>query len=429
MAVSQLRQILNYIQRFRNRTVVLNIDSAVVIHENFANLLLDISVLRSMAIDVVVVHGASCEIARLAPTMGVCPSSLDGMGQTDLPTLELSILAATRVTHQFLQGFSSADTRAAVSNAIVAHPFGIIGGTDQLWTGRVERVDTVFIRQLLEQDIVPVIPPLGFDGDGRTFRVNSDGVAMEVAIALQAAKLIFVGTESGVPGPDGLAAQMPVAVAEEWLRKSKSTQASPALLSKIRHGVEACKKGVPRVHIINGCQDEALLTEIFSERGSGSMIHANEYQSIRKAMKKDLRTIWNLVKESARNEELIQRQRQEVERLIPHLHVFEIDRHVVGCVALLPFDDRPEEAELACLVVDDRYENQGIGTALTRFVEKKAAHEGIQRLFALSTQAFNFFTQKAGFQEGSIELLPPSRRERYANSKRNSRILYKDLKA
>ena len=192
MKVSDLRGILTYIPGFREKTFVIALDGTIIADDNFPNLLLDLAVLRSLSIRLVIVHGAAHQIQELAEQTGVTISNADGTGITDAETLKLALTAANRITHEVLEGLASNDLRAAYTNAVIAHPYGIVGGVDRLFTGRVERVDTEFLNQLLDKGVIPVIAPLGFDGDGRTFRVNSDGVALEVAEALKAAKLIFV---------------------------------------------------------------------------------------------------------------------------------------------------------------------------------------------------------------------------------------------
>src|SRR5207249_3830295 len=132
----------------------------------------------------------------------------DGTGITDQPTLNIAITAANRVTHEILEGLSANDLRAVYPNAVVAHPKGILGGVDHLFTGRVERVDGLLLQTLLEHDILPVIPPIGCDGSGNSYRLNSDSVAVEVAKALRAVKLIFLSTDRGVRGPKGVVRQM-----------------------------------------------------------------------------------------------------------------------------------------------------------------------------------------------------------------------------
>ena len=190
--LTDLRGILQYVPQFREKTFIIAVDGVIVTDENFANILLDVAVLRSLNIRVVLVHGAAAQIKALAEKQGVQPSNLDGTGVTDAPTLQLAMDAANRLTHEILQGLSANDLRAACTNAIVAHPLGIIQGVDHLFTGKVQRVDTELLQTLLNRGIVPVLPPLGFDGDGKTYRVNSDSIALAVAEALKASKLIFI---------------------------------------------------------------------------------------------------------------------------------------------------------------------------------------------------------------------------------------------
>ena len=196
--LTDLREILRYVPQFRDRVFVIALDGAVVEDENFANLLLDIALLRSLRIGVALVHGAGHQVRRLAELTGRTPSNLDGTGVTDAVTLELALTAANRVSHEILEGLSQTDLRGACGNALVAHPAGILAGVDHQFTGRVERVDTGLLQALLERDIVPVVPPLGFDGEGHTYRLNSDAVAVEVALALRAVKLIYLGPHAGV---------------------------------------------------------------------------------------------------------------------------------------------------------------------------------------------------------------------------------------
>ncbi len=425
MKATDLRGILGYIARFRDRVFVLNIDSAVLVADNFRNLLLDISVLRSLNIKVVIVHGASRRIETLSEDLRVPATDLDGMGVTDTPTLELAVLAANRFAHDILEGLAETDVRAAVTNAIVAHPAGIRGGRDHERTGKVERVDTSFLSALLQEGIVPIIPPLGFDGNGQTFRVNSDQAARAVAESLKAAKLMFVGTSNGVPDGGKLSAQFSVAEAETYLR-SHGAELGAVMRSKLEHGVRACKNGVQRAHMIDGLQDEALLGEVFSNEGVGTMIYANEYQAIRAARKRDVGAIVSLIRDAVAAEELAPRTRREVTDALSNFYVFEIDRNVVGCVGLRLYAAE-EAAELQCLFVSEAHANQGIGRKLMLFACERARDLGCKRLFALSTQAFNYFQQKGGFKEGAVSTLPPERQKAYEAAGRKSRVLIREL--
>src|SRR5262249_19177793 len=157
--------------------------------------------------------------------------------------------AANRVTHEILEGLSANDLRGAYSNALVAHPAGILQGVDHLWTGRVERVDSALLQALLEHDVVPVVPPLGCDGESRTYRLNSDAVAVEVARSLHAVKLIYLTITPGISCGPELLRQLTVEEAETILKKQRS-QVSPFSVSKLEQAVRAARGGVPRVHII-----------------------------------------------------------------------------------------------------------------------------------------------------------------------------------
>jgi amino-acid N-acetyltransferase len=422
---TDLRGILQYIPRFREKTFIIAVDGAIVTDENFANILLDVAVLRSLNIRVVLVHGAAAQIKVLAAEQKVTPSNLDGAGITDADTLKLALTAANRLTHEILEGLSANDLRAVSSNAIIAHPMGIIQGVDHLLTGKVERVDVELLQTLLTQGIIPVVPPLGFDGDGKTYRVNSDGVALAVAEALKATKLIFITTQDGLTCQGQLIRQMIVADLEAVIA-GKKCDFTPETLSKAQHAAAACRASVPRVHIINGKVDEGLLAEVFSNEGIGTLIYANEYQQVRRALKKDVRHILMLTKTSVETQELVKRTKPMIEKTIGDYFIFEIDKNPVACVALHVYPEQ-KKGELACLYVSKSHENQGIGRKLIQFVESKAREAGLEDLLTLSTQAFTYFQSKGGFTEGTPDDLPPVRREKYEASGRNSKVLVKKL--
>ncbi len=426
MKLTDLRGILQYIPQFREKTFIIGVDGAIVTDENFANILLDVAVLRSLSIRVVLVHGASAQIKALAETQNVKASNLDGAGITDAETLKLALTAANRLTHEILEGLSANDLRAACTNAIIAHPLGILQGVDHLFTGKVERVDTELLQTLLNQGIIPVVPPLGFDGDGKTYRVNSDSVAVAVAEALKATKLIYITAHDGLKFNGQIIRQMIVAELQKLLQQNTAGFAGETL-SKAQHAVPACLGGVQRVHIINGRVDEGLLAEVFSNEGIGTLIYANEYQQIRPAKKKDVRAIQLLTKKAVESDELVRRTRLVIEKSLADYYIFEIDKNPVACVALHVYPEQ-SKGELACLYVNPSHENQGIGRKLIQFTESKARELNLNELLTLSTQAFTYFQSKGGFAEGTPDDLPPARREKYDQSGRNSKVLVKKLK-
>ena len=427
MNVSDLREILQYVPRFRERIFVVAVDGTVAASENFPNILLDLAVLRSLSVRVVLVHGASHQIAELARKRKVTVTNSNGTGITNEATLELAIDAAIRLTNGIMEGLSAVDLRAAYANAIIAHPAGILGGTDQLFTGRVERVDNHALELLLKEGISPVIPPLGFDGEGRTYRVNSDGVALEVAEALHAAKVIFLGADDVVGGVSPLPRQLSIDEAEDLAKKLRAANGPSGLISKIECASRACRGGVPRAHLLDGRINEALLTEIFSHEGSGTMVYSNEYQQIRRIFKKDVRSVMSLIRQSVEDEEIARRTRADILSRIEDYWILEVDRTPIACVAV-HIEPNQALAEMACLYVSKAHENKGFGRKLMAFAENLAKEKGIERIYALSTRAVNYLQQKGGYTESDASLLSGERRTRYEGSGRNSRILMKELR-
>ncbi len=423
--LTDLREILRYVPQFRDKIFVISLDGAAVAHDNFANLLLDIHLLRSLRIGVVLVHGASQQIAELAAQTGKQVSNADGTGITDEITLDLAITAANRISHEILEGLSVHDLRGAYCNALTAHPAGILKGVNQQWTGRVDAVDVGMLESLLKADIVPVIPPLGCDGEGFTYRLNSDSVAVEVARGLHAAKLVYLTMAPGIRIGEGVPRQLSVDEAQDLL-KNQRERIHPDDVSKLEQAGRAAKAGVPRVHVIDAREEEGLLAEVFSNEGIGTLVHANESQSIRTAMKKDVRAIHALIQAGIESDELLRRTRTEIEKQIDDFYLFEVDRTPVACCALHRYPET-QTGEVACVYVDGRYENQGIGLKLIRFAEEQARTAGLQKMFCLSTQAVNYFVQKGGYSLAAPEDLPQNRREQYDRSGRKSQVLTKKL--
>ena len=260
-------------------------DGAVVDSPEFSNLLLDLSVLRSLNIDVVLVHGAALQIAALGKKRKTKLSNTDGTGVTDEATLEVSMDAISRLSNSVMQSLTTVKIKAATANAIHAHPAGVIGGEDTQFTGSIDKVDSGILHGFLEQGILPVVPPLGFDADGQTLRMNSDTVAAEVAIALHAAKVIFISADDPLEAGEFESRQLS---SDKALAILESDQSIPSgVASKMKQAVRATRDGVARVHLIGTNHNDALLTELFSNEGVGLMIFADAYHEVREATTAD----------------------------------------------------------------------------------------------------------------------------------------------
>ena len=423
-----LRGILRYVPQFRQRVFVIAFDGALMQQPGFASLLQDVAVLQSLNIEVVLVFGARAQVRMLAEKRCISLYNDDGMGRTDAAGIEIAADAIMRQCSDLMADLTALEMPVAISNALAVHPAGVIDGIDLEFTGRIERVDEESLRALLKADIIPILPPLGYDGKGATLRLNSDAVAVEVAIALQAAKVIFVA-ESGITGADGSRVeQISVAEAKE-MHKRKDSKHDVSMLSKLRYAALACQEGVPRVHIVDGTQDEALLAELFSNEGVGTMIHADDYQQIRKARTSDVPALLSMMQQSVDDAALVPRSRDQIQSRIKDFFVLELDGNPIGSVAVhTDEEDGRKIAELACLFVRRSHKNKNHGRKLVAFAEEQARLRNCEVLFALSTQAFRFFEEKMGYTVAGPDALPLSRRDKYDKSGRNSKVLVKALK-
>ncbi len=424
MNFSDLRSILHYVPQFRGRTFVVALDGAVIDSPDFSNILLDLAVLRSLNIKVVLVHGAAAQIEALGEKRKVPLSNIDGTGVTDEATLEVSMDAITRLSSSVMQSLTTVKLKAATANAIHAHPSGIIRGVDAGFTGTIEKIDSSVLQSFLDQDILPVVPPLGFDADGKTLRVNSDAVAREVATALNANKVIFVSTDDPRNMSDHRLHQWSADDALSFLENHPDLSAGMA--SKLRHAARATKDGVPRVHLISSRNEDALLSELFSNEGVGVMVYSDAYQKVRPATREDVDELYLLIHRAVEEEQLIERSRSDIQGSINDYIVVEIDGNVVGCVAVHSYPEATK-AELACLYVKKGHTGQGYGGILVDAAVERGKQLNCDKLFALSTQAAGYLERTGFSRSEDLDYLPESRRAQWAANGRNAVLLVREL--
>ena len=423
---TDLRGILKYVPRFQGQIFVIALDGSIVADDNFGNLLVDIAVLRSLAIKVVLVHGISHQLKELAALRNVAITNSDGTGVTDAATLDIAIRASSRVAHLLIEGLTQNSLKCAITNAVRALPIGIIRGVDQQFTGKVERVDKDFLTELIDRQVVPVVSPIAFGPDGKSLRVNSDLLAAELAEALHATKVIYLAPSPGLE-IDGKIRQEIALDTLQKIVQEQPDRIAPDSLSKAMHAIKAIETGTPRVHVLDGRVFDGLLNEIFSNEGVGSLVYSNDYAQIRKARKSDVRMIYNLTRAAVRREELIFRSQQAIEKNIDQFFVFEIDENIIACVTLYFYPDRPQLAEVGSLYVMPFYHNRGIGKKMVEYAMLVAKERGAKSVIALSTQSFGFFTNVCGFEETTKDVLPETRLKLYAESGRNAKVLVKSL--
>lgn len=423
---SDLRGILEYVPLYRNQIFVIAIDGAIIACENFTNIVTDIAVLRSLGINVAVVCGISAQLEELGNSRGVALSDLRGEGPVDDATLALAREASATVVQRVCDAFAAKDIRCASSNIIRATEVGIISGVNQLNAGRIERIDFSTLGNLLTLGIVPVVPPLAPDRNGKFYRINSDSLASDMAVGLRASKLVYLTlTRSVRAGGASRAEAANVAEIKELL-ETKPSEFDSRVLSKVRCAVRALETAcTQRAHILDGRDFACLLNEFFDKVGCGTMIYADEYQKIRKATIQDATAIYNMSKVSAKEQNLVYRSLEEIAANIDAYYVYEMDGGIIAFVSLINHGNG--DAELASLHVQPFYQGHGVGRRMAEFVKKRAREEGYKRLFTLTTKSAPFFSNSCGFVETSPDMLPKARLEKYEKSHRNSKVFIIEL--
>ena len=430
--VEWFRRAAPYINAHRGRTFVIEIDGESTDDPQIHGIVHDLALMRSLGIHLVVVHGARPWIERRTRARGLEPRYAAGVCITDIATLETAkeAIGAAHVQLEALLSMGIANSpmagarvRVASGNFITARPIGIRDGVDYEHTGEVRRIDAEAIRQRLADGAIVLASPLGYSPTGEVFSVQAEEVATAIATGLGAAKLVFLLDGSGIVDGEGSL------VRELTLDEAKALAAGGAghrdgLGKRLRQSIRACRDGVSRVHIIDRGVEGALLLELFSRDGVGTMINADTYDSIRRATIDDIGGILKLIRPLEESGALVRRSRERLETEIAHFSVVDRDGAVIACAAMYPY---PEErlAELACLAVDDAYRRGQYGERLLALAERQARETGAARLFVLTTQAAHWFRER-GFVESDRSILPRKRQALY-NFQRRSRVLVRTL--
>lgn len=430
--IDDFRHAAPYINAHRGRTCVLVFGGEAVADEAFPDLVHDIALLHSLGLQLVLVHGARPQIERKLKAAGAQLAYAKGLRITDDAALVCVKEAAgsVRVEVEALLSMGLANTpmsgaRIGVSsgNFVTARPLGVRDGVDYCHTGEVRRIDSQAIRQHLANRRIVLLSPLGYSPTGEIFNLGANEIATQTAAALDADKLIFM-TEGTLPRDSRrrLISKMDINEVNTLLTSSRRLHSTTRML--LEYAVQACLRNVRRVHLLDRSNNGALLLELFTRDGNGTLITADVYEGLRVATIDDVGGILELIKPLEEKGMLVRRSRERIEMEIGHFVVVERDGAIIACAALYPCE-KQALAELACLAVHTDYRDSGRGDALLQFVEKRAADTGIRKLVVLTTRTAHWFRER-GFQPGDKSDLP-SRKKSLYNYQRSSRIFYKQL--
>jgi amino-acid N-acetyltransferase len=429
--VKWFRSATPFIHQWGGATFVIAFGGEVLADGEFQQLTHDINVLVSLEVRVVLVHGSRPQIEEQMRTHGATPRYVDSRRVTDAQALacvkeangivrvEMEALLSMELANSPMWG---ADIRVSSGNFVTAKPVGILNGIDFGYTGEVRKIDVEGIRRRLDDDEVVLLSPIGYSPTGDVFNCTLEDVATSAAMALQADKLIFLIDNAGVmDGKQRVISELTVREAGELMQKNHLADDVRIYLPC---AIKACSSGVKRAHLISRHVDGALLIELFTHHGIGTMITPASPENIRQATLEDVPGIVQILEPLEQQGILVKRERQQLEGDIDSFFVLESDGNILGCAALYLYPEA-KAAELAAVAVNAFYRDGGRGERLLAYAEARAKAQGCKSLFALSTRTTHWFLER-GFVESDPEHLPQRRKARY-NYDRRSKVFVKPL--
>ena len=430
--IDWFQSVAPYIHAFRGRTFVIAFGGDLVTDGRFVDLTVDLNLLASLGVRLVLVHGARPQIEAKLKAQRRRSRFHHGLRITDDVALACAMEASGRLRVEIEALLSmglpnspmaGADIRVASGNFITAKPIGVLDGVDYMHTGEVRKVDTVAIQRRLQDGDLVLLSPLGYSPSGEVFNLTLEDVAASTAIALKADKLIFLMDTAGVIGRRGeLLRELTVKQAQALLSRRDSSDSDVPFY--LPWAVRACQQGVKRAHLISGHLDDALLLELFTHRGVGTLLTPDPLETLRPTRPDDIGGILRLIEPLEADGTLVKRDRGLLEREMNRFVVLDHDGIVIACAALYPFPDE-RAGELACLAVHPDFRNQGAGERLLREIEARARRLKFKKLFVLTTRAEHWFVER-GFTEENVGVLPRQKRALY-NYRRRSVVLTKRL--
>lgn len=429
--VRSFRESSPYIHRFRGQTFVINFGGDAIADGSIRVLAHDIALLNSLGINVVLVHGAGPQIDAALQIHGLQTQRIHGKRITSPEAMQVLreavggarlVVEAALSEGQMGSPMAHAGLQVVSGNFIIAQPLGILDGVDYQSTGKVRRVASEVMKRHLAADEIVLLSPIGVSPTGTLFNIRAEEVAVAAAIALGAAKLVFYMDAEGILDEQGhLLRQLTASEIPTLLERD---DLSTEVREHLHSARTVCAKGVERIHLISRHVDGALLRELFTRDGLGTLISRDSFEHMRMATVADIPGILALIRPLEKKGILVKRNRERLEMEADHFVVMERDGKIIGCAAIYTY---PEQgmAEVACLAVDSLYRRQGRGERLLAFCEHWARERQLSRIFVLSTQTTHWFLERK-FRQGTLADLPVPRQQLY-NFQRRSQVFFQTL--
>jgi amino-acid N-acetyltransferase len=428
--VEIIRQAFGYINQFKGKTFVITIESSLVSHDLFPVFIRDLVLLHRMGINIILVPGARERIDDVLKKYNVKCKTVNGVRISPPEAIPLIKMAAFDVSNKIMTMLTESGAHAAIGNWVRAKSLGVRNGVDFQNSGVVEKVQVDIVKKVLFEGLIPIFPNIGWSAKGKPYNLSSNQLAYSIAVEMNAAKLFFTVGQLGIRADkykipkeiyvssEGIISQLKMAQAGAFLDLNM-TGAFDEQLELVSLAYRACKNGVERVHIVDGRVEGMVVKEIFSNRGFGTMIYANQHDNIRPMTIADVPEVLGLMQPAIEEELLVPRTSAELEEKMDDFVVYEVDGTIHGCCALHAFSDK--QGEIAGIVVDEMYKSLKIGQRMVSYLIERASAMKLKAVFVLTTQASDWFSQ-IGFLPISLAELPRERQKKY-NRKRNALIL------
>lgn len=273
-----LVEALPYIQKFNRKIIVVKYGGSAMIDDELKKSVIeDVVLLKLVGFKPIIVHGGGKEINRWLEKVGVESNFIDGLRVTDEETMEIVEMVLSKVNKELVSNVQSLGVRAA---GISGKDGGLLtvdkkmpGGRDIGYVGDIKNVDSKILMDLLEKDFLPIVFPVGMDSEFNTYNINADEAASAIATALNAEKLVYL---SDVEGVKTEAHNSETVISELRINEAENLIAAGTIkggmLPKIKNCITALKKGVTKIHIMDGRTPHSLLLEIFTDKGIGTVI-------------------------------------------------------------------------------------------------------------------------------------------------------------
>lgn len=428
--IKWLRHSSPYINFHRGSTAVVMLPGIAIQNENFQNIVYDLALLRSLQIKVIVVFGA---LPQIQTRLGLSSATTFIDNKTmvtsakDMATV-VQTVGEVRIKIESLLSIGlpnspmfGAKVRVVSGNFITSRPFGVINGIDHKFTGTVRKIDVEGIKLALDSNSLVVLPPLGISLTGEVFHVKYNDIAVRVAKDLAVDRLVAYTSDEGFRDlDDELHPEMSVLECKKQLdilEKNNITSQSLEACYKV------CSNGLSRAHMVSYKQDGAILQELFTRQGSGTLVHSDNYKNIRTASLDDINGIISLIRPLEEKGLLVKRSREILEREVKNFYVVDFDGVIIACAALYVYSEG--KAEIACLATHADHQGGGRAAQLIKKISVDAKSRGVKEVFVLTTQAGHWFVEN-GFCDSDLSWLPEEKKKLY-NFQRNSKVYTREL--